>query len=79
MEMKALDVLYRRISPICDYILGTESYVCGRPKGEVNDPQGVTEDVCFAVATLVCDRIGLSEDEGMAQVGKGLCALDLSC
>ena len=55
-----------------------ESYVCSRPKGEVDDPQGVTEDVCFAVATLVCDGIGLSEDEGVAQVGKVLCALDLS-
>lgn len=52
-------------------------YMFCSPEGEVDHPQCIAEYICFSIASLDADRVGLSKDIWMAKVCKFLSTLDV--
>lgn len=42
------------------------------PEGEINQPQGITEDIAFAAASLLCNAVHFADDVRMVEVCKVL-------
>ena len=42
------------------------------PEGEINQPQGITEDIAFAAASLLCNTVHFTDNVWMVEVSEVL-------
>ena len=48
------------------------SYVFCSPEGEISQPQGITENIAFAAASLLCNAVHFADDVRMVEIGEVL-------